>query len=98
MKPVLSRFGGSISLNNENGTSYQTYTQTSALTISAGRGASVNAWGIVPIIASGDAINIDSDWIKYGGDDLDLTPGAVNHFMLCWTGINFYWTNKVVAP
>jgi len=94
----MSSFSGALSLNNPLGTVYRQHTQTGALTLAAANNAVPNGWAVVAIVANGGAINIPSDWVKYGGDDIDTTAGVTNHFMLTWSGDFYYWTNKVTTP
>ncbi|HMV91522.1 MAG TPA: hypothetical protein PJ995_21515 [Cyclobacteriaceae bacterium] len=95
---ILQKFSGPLALNCESGTTYLTHNQSGAITFSSTRNQQINGWALVPIVADGSAINIPSDWIKYGGDNIDITAGVTNHFMAIYTGERTYWTNKVTTP
>ena len=89
-------FSGALNLSNPLGTVYKTTVQSGALILSSGGNKAVNGWALAPITADGAAITPDPTWIKYGGDDISIAPGAVNHFMLTWSGEYYYYTNRVV--
>lgn len=95
---MMTRFSGALALDNPDGTLYREHTQTGSLTLAAGRSARPGGWALVTIVANGSAINIPSDWIKYGGDDVSIVAGQINHFQLFWSGEYYYYTNKVTVP
>lgn len=92
---IEGRFTGALSLANEDGTLYNQHIQTGELDIEASN-PTPGGWALVPIVASGDPINIPDDWIHYGGDDISIVEGDVNHLQVYFKDSDtIYWTNKV---
>lgn len=88
-----------LELDDVGGRVYKTYVTTGDFTLNVNSNTLKNrGWALIPIEASGNTTTINSNWIKYGGDDFDDTDGAINHFSISWSGEYFYWTNKVVSP
>lgn len=89
-----SIFTGALSLSNVLGTSYATHNQSGILNIQASGNKVINGTATIAIVANGQAINIDSSWIKLG-DDFSINPGDTNVLIVLWSGQNFYWSNTV---
>ncbi|MFZ1807619.1 MAG: hypothetical protein WAU36_10375 [Cyclobacteriaceae bacterium] len=93
----FEQFDGTLSLsNNYTGSKYKTHTQSGDLTLGVGPDKAIHGWASVPIIASGDAINVPAEWILRG-DAISTTDGDTNHIMVTWDGEYFHLANKVVA-
>lgn len=93
----INIFTGSFSLANALGTSYATHNQSGELTLTAGGNKVVNGTATVPIVADGNTITVDEDWIQIGGDDISTEVGDTNHIIVTYTGQNIYYANKVIA-
>lgn len=92
---VTDKFTGALALNKTEGTIHTgEYSFDGAL--SAGGNLIPGAWALVTLVGTGVAITTPAAWIKYGGDDLDSTLAAKNHFQaFVKDDATIFWTNKV---
>lgn len=59
--------------------------------------ASIGGSALLVIIANGSAINIPSNWIFYGGDDISVVNGDENHISVFYKDEDtIYYSNKVI--
>lgn len=94
---IIEQFSGPLDLSNPLGAMYLEHTQTGVLTLSESNGQA-GGCALIPIVASGDAINLPVAWIKYGGDDISVVAGETNHLTVVYKDEDtIYWSNKVVA-
>jgi|SRR5690606_40402218 len=96
---VISKpFDGRFDLSNPRGTIYGKMTQTKNLGFVA-IGGVPGGWALVIIIANGDAINVPSEWILYGGDEIPTNAGHTNHIQIASNDADtIYYTTQVATP
>lgn len=91
---IKKAFDGTLDLSNPNGTIYVSTVQVRGLAISK---AVPGGWALVSVAADGSSINVPSEWIHYGGDEISIVNGDVNHIQVFYKDSDtVFYTNKVV--